>query len=315
VVTQQRSTTIDPKSINLSNAQAIAADPTGYAGISTSGSQGSCQTVQATAGNTSTYYDSCQIGSTEQDSSFTCTVGWRDVVSTTSTYSCEQKVISGINAGQATQVETLDSCTQLAALATCSKTGSSSVSGAEHYGTAGSGSIYQPPTIQFPSYSVDTNTSTYSCSQAVAVGPVTSATLTDWSSQGADGVPVLGSFSVTASAQQTGSTAKLVSSTVDDSACKAQVGTITCPGGTSLTNGQCVSTVPATQSIPARRAGHSAKPPAPSSRSQPPLSPATIARPITRLPAPTASRRSPLGSAAIPARAATHSMGRHVFRR
>jgi hypothetical protein len=103
VVTQQRSTTIDPKSINLSNAQAIAADPTGYAGISTSGSQGSCQTVQATAGNTSTYYDSCQIGSTEQDSSFTCTVGWRDVVSTTSTYSCEQKVISGINAGQATK--------------------------------------------------------------------------------------------------------------------------------------------------------------------------------------------------------------------
>jgi conjugal transfer mating pair stabilization protein TraN len=176
VVTEQRSTTIDPKSINLSTAQAIAADPSSVGAISTAGSgaSGSCQTVQATAGNTGTYYDSCQIGSTEQDAAFTCTVGWRDVVATTTTYSCEQKVVSGINGGQATTVATLDSCTQLAAVSTCSKAGSSSVSGAEHYGVAGSGSIYQPPTIQFPSYTVDTTTNSYTCSQAVSVGAVAS---------------------------------------------------------------------------------------------------------------------------------------------
>jgi hypothetical protein len=95
-------------------------------------------------------------------------------VATTTTYSCEQKVVSGINGGQATTVATLDSCTQLAAVSTCSKAGSSSVSGAEHYGVAGSGSIYQPPTIQFPSYTVDTTTNSYTCSQAVSVGAVAS---------------------------------------------------------------------------------------------------------------------------------------------
>jgi hypothetical protein len=247
VVTEQRSTTIDPKSINLSTAQAIAADPSSVGAISTAGSgaSGSCQTVQATAGNTGTYYDSCQIGSTEQDAAFTCTVGWRDVVATTTTYSCEQKVVSGINGGQATTVATLDSCTQLAAVSTCSKAGSSSVSGAEHYGVAGSGSIYQPPRSSFLLYGRHHHQQLYlqpggQCRRGGF------PTLTDWTGTDATGAPVLGNVTVTANATQTGSSAKLVSSTVDDSACQAQVGTITCATGSTLQNGQCVSTVSAT---------------------------------------------------------------------
>ena len=247
--------TADTRNLDVSAAKQIEADPSAYTGTSTSGSQGDCKTVAASVSTGTTYYDSCNIGSTEKDTSFACTVGWNDVVSTVNNYSCEKKTVWGINtqtdaAGvtttSKTNVATVSSCAQLEALSYCSSKATSTTLNAESYGIAGNGAIYSPPQIQFPSYSVDTVTVDFGCSQPVAVSSVASPTYADWTSVNAQGVPSIGSLTVTANAKSTGSTATLVSSTIDETACQAQIGSITCPSGSSLQNGQCVSTVPAT---------------------------------------------------------------------
>ena len=241
--------------LNVSAAQTVEANPNAYLGISTSGSNGNCQAVTSTASTAaSTYYDSCQIGYTEADSSFTCNVVWTDVVKTTSPYSCQTLTVNGINTVtgadgstvvQKTNVGITSSCGQFAATAACTKTGSSTVAGAQTFGITGAGAIYQPPTIQFPGYSVDAEMDTYLCSQAVSVGSVSSPTYTDWTAVDANGNPTTGSVVVIANAQQTGSTSTLVSSTRDNSACLAQTGHIVCPTGSVLQSGQCVATQPA----------------------------------------------------------------------
>lgn len=246
--------TSDTKNLDVSTAKQIEANPMPYTGVNTSGSQGACQGITSNPSTGSTYYDSCHIGSTETDSSFTCSVGWNDVVTHNYSYSCEKKTVWGINTQTVggittttkTNLGTVSSCAQLEALGYCSNKGTSTAIGAESYGVAGNGSIYAPPQIQFPSYSVDTVSANFGCTQSVAVASSTSPTYKDWSSVDAQGSPTIGSFTVSAAAQQTGATSTLASSSVDDSACQAQIGSITCPSGATLQNGQCVSTVAAT---------------------------------------------------------------------
>ena len=246
-------------SLNVSAAQTVEANPNPYLGISTSGSNGNCKAVTATpSAAASTYYDSCQIGFTETDTSFSCNVVWDDVFNTTSTYSCQTLTVNGINTAtgadgstvaQKTNVGITSSCGQLAATPGCTKTGSSTVAGAQTFGIKGAGAVYQPPIIEFPGYSVDAETDTYACSQAVSVSSVASPAYTDWTAVDANGNPTTGSVVVTANAQQTGSTSTLVSSTKDDSACLAQAGQISCPAGSVLQAGQCVATQPATATL------------------------------------------------------------------
>lgn len=246
--------TSDTKNLDVSTAKQIEANPMPYTGVNTSGSQGACQAITSNPSTGSTYYDSCHIGSTETDSSFSCSVGWNDAVTHNYSYSCEKKTVWGINTQTVggittttkTNLGTVSSCAQLEALGYCSNKGTSTAIGAESYGVVGNGSIYSPPQIQFPSYSVDTVSANFGCTQPVAVTSSTSPTYKDWSSVDSQGTPTIASFTVSAAAQQTGATSTLASSTVDDSACQAQIGSITCPSGATLQNGQCVSTVAAT---------------------------------------------------------------------
>lgn len=246
--------TADTKNLDVSAAKLVEANPTAYTGVSTSGLQGSCQAITSSASTGSTYYDSCHIGSTETDSAFSCSVGWSDVVTHTYSYSCEKKTVWGLNtktvAGVTTttktNVGTVSTCAQLENLSYCTNKSSSTAIGAENYGVAGDGANYAPPVIQFPSYSVDTTSETFGCSQAVSVSGTSSPSYSDWSSVNAQGTPTIGAITVSAAAQQTGATSVLASSTVDDSACQAQIGTISCPSGSTLQSGQCVSTVAAT---------------------------------------------------------------------
>uniref|UniRef100_UPI0038F7CA0B hypothetical protein n=1 Tax=Streptomyces turgidiscabies TaxID=85558 RepID=UPI0038F7CA0B len=81
IVTNPNRPTVDTSTLGLSSAKQVESSPTSYTGIAGS-SQGNCQPVPVSTGTASTYYDSCQIGTAEADSSFTCTIGWANQFTT-----------------------------------------------------------------------------------------------------------------------------------------------------------------------------------------------------------------------------------------
>ena len=87
IVTNPNRPTVDASTLGLSSAKQVESRPTSYTGIAGS-SQGSCRPIPASTGTTSTYYDSCQIGTAEADSSFTCNVGWSNQFTSAYQYTC-----------------------------------------------------------------------------------------------------------------------------------------------------------------------------------------------------------------------------------
>jgi conjugal transfer mating pair stabilization protein TraN len=87
IVTNPNRPTVDPSTLGLSSAKQVESSPTSYTGIAGS-SQGNCQPIPASSGTASTYYDSCQIGTAEADSNFTCTVGWANQFTSAYQYTC-----------------------------------------------------------------------------------------------------------------------------------------------------------------------------------------------------------------------------------
>ena len=88
IVTNPNRGTFDPTTLGLTNAQSVEADPNSFTGVSTSSSAGSCQPLPATSGGSSVYYDSCQTGTAETDSTFTCNIGWANQVTSGYQYAC-----------------------------------------------------------------------------------------------------------------------------------------------------------------------------------------------------------------------------------
>jgi conjugal transfer mating pair stabilization protein TraN len=87
IVTNPNRPTVDTSTLGLSSAKQVESSPTSYTGIAGS-SQGNCQPIPASSGTASTYYDSCQIGTAEADSNFTCTIGWANQFTSAYQYTC-----------------------------------------------------------------------------------------------------------------------------------------------------------------------------------------------------------------------------------
>jgi conjugal transfer mating pair stabilization protein TraN len=87
IVTNPNRPTVDASTLGLSSAKQVESSPTSYTGIAGS-SQGNCQPIPASSGTASTYYDSCQIGTAEADSNFTCTIGWANQFTSAYQYTC-----------------------------------------------------------------------------------------------------------------------------------------------------------------------------------------------------------------------------------
>jgi conjugal transfer mating pair stabilization protein TraN len=90
IVTNPNRPTVDPSTLGLSSAKQVESSPTSYTGIAGS-SQGNCQPIPASSGTASTYYDSCQIGTAEADSNFTCTIGWANQFTSAYQYTCHTR--------------------------------------------------------------------------------------------------------------------------------------------------------------------------------------------------------------------------------
>jgi conjugal transfer mating pair stabilization protein TraN len=87
IVTNPNRPTVDTSTLGLTSAKQVESSPTSYTGIAGS-SQGNCQPIPASSGTASTYYDSCQIGTAEADSNFTCTIGWANQFTSAYQYTC-----------------------------------------------------------------------------------------------------------------------------------------------------------------------------------------------------------------------------------
>jgi conjugal transfer mating pair stabilization protein TraN len=90
IVTNPNRPTVDTSTLGLTSAKQVESSPTSYTGIAGS-SQGNCQPIPASSGTASTYYDSCQIGTAEADSNFTCTIGWANQFTSAYQYTCHTR--------------------------------------------------------------------------------------------------------------------------------------------------------------------------------------------------------------------------------
>ncbi|WP_241127960.1 conjugal transfer protein TraN [Novosphingobium terrae] len=244
LVTNKDRPTVDTSTLGLTSAKTVETDPTSYSGVATTTSQGSCQSVSTTTSSTTSYYDSCQIGSTEKDSTVTCNVGWKDTGSTAYQYQCHIQTIEQLAtaAGQTTATPTAgvaSDCTALAAATDCSMTGSSMQQG-----------ISEPPLTNPVAggaalWRLDEEDRTYSCGSTHPVMGQQSASQ-QISYAGPRGTVNAWWNIAVPGTVDAGSTSTYTGSVIDDSACQSQIGSISCPTGSTLQGGMCVSTMAAT---------------------------------------------------------------------
>lgn len=89
IVTNPNRPTVDSTTLGLANAKTVEASPNNFTGgTGAGGSQGSCQQLPPSSGAPSTYYDSCQIGQAEADTSFTCSISWNNQFASGYQYTC-----------------------------------------------------------------------------------------------------------------------------------------------------------------------------------------------------------------------------------
>jgi conjugal transfer mating pair stabilization protein TraN len=124
IVTNPNRPTVDTSTLGLTTAKQVESSPTSYTGIASS-SQGNCQPIPASSGTASTYYDSCQIGTAEADSNFTCTIGWANQFTTAYQYTCHSSEwdIYNPNTGGTFYWGIVDDCGSFASQSTCTQVG------------------------------------------------------------------------------------------------------------------------------------------------------------------------------------------------
>jgi conjugal transfer mating pair stabilization protein TraN len=240
IVTNPNMGSFDTSTLGLTNAQAVEANPSDYTGVSTSTSSGACQPLTTSSSATSTYYDSCQVGSAETDSSFTCTIDWATTLTTVSQYTCHTsqwsimnlKVKSTSNYGSATDCGTFPTQSSCSVVSTTTKpsvivlsSGTQAMvyaetdttytcSGQTNYGTGASST-----------YCID-NTSDCFVPSATDKAP------------GVPGATLIGSQQVNGG------------SSIDNSACQSQLATVTANGATCLPPTEvCTDASPTTRTV------------------------------------------------------------------
>lgn len=124
IVTNPNRPTVDTSTLGLSSAKQVESSPTSYTGIAGS-SQGNCQPIPASSGTASTYYDSCQIGTAEADSNFTCTIGWANQFTSAYQYTCHTSEwdIYNPNTGGTFYWGEVSDCGSFASQSSCSQVG------------------------------------------------------------------------------------------------------------------------------------------------------------------------------------------------
>jgi conjugal transfer mating pair stabilization protein TraN len=124
IVTNPNRPTVDTSTLGLTSAKQVESSPTSYTGIAGS-SQGNCQPIPASSGTASTYYDSCQIGTAEADSNFTCTIGWANQFTSAYQYTCHSSEwdIYNPNTGGTFYWGIVDDCGSFASQSSCTQVG------------------------------------------------------------------------------------------------------------------------------------------------------------------------------------------------
>jgi conjugal transfer mating pair stabilization protein TraN len=125
IVTNPNRATVDPATLGLANAKTVETSPNSFtgSGIGAGGSQGNCQQLPPSSGAPSTYYDSCQIGQAEADTSLTCTIGWNNQLTSAYQYTCHRSEwdIYNPNTNQTFFLGDVSDCGSFASQSSCSQ--------------------------------------------------------------------------------------------------------------------------------------------------------------------------------------------------
>lgn len=240
IVTNPNRPKVDTSTLGLTNAKTVEASPSNFtgSGIGAGSSQGACQQLPPSSGSGSTYYDSCQIGQAEADSSFTCTIGWNNQLSSTNQYTCHTSEWDVFNpvVSQTYYLAQVSDCGTFASQPTCSQVSQ----------TTKAPQTTWPPGAVWAMVFTETDT-TYHCTDHTNYGTAASNTycinhttycLVPPSQDQAPGVP---------GASADGPVHTYQGSSIDNSDCQAKLGSAAaCPAGYVQQGGQCVKTTAAT---------------------------------------------------------------------
>jgi len=242
IVTNPNRATVDPATLGLANAKTVETSPNNFTGggIGAGGSQGNCQQLPPSAGTSSTYYDSCQIGQAESDTSFTCNIGWNNQLTSAYQYTCHTSEwdIYNPNNNLTFFWGDVSDCGSFASQSTCSQVNQTK----------------KAPQTTWPSGAgiavvfTETDT-TYSCTGQTNFGTAASSNYcinhSSWCfvpppQDQAPGVP---------GATDIGLVQTYQGSSIDNSDCQAKLGAAAaCPAGFVQQGNQCVQTTAATVS-------------------------------------------------------------------
>ncbi len=238
IVTNPNRPTVDTATLGLANAKTVEANPNSFSGgTGASGSQGNCQQLPPSAGAPSTYYDSCQIGQAEADSSFTCTIGWSNQLSSAHQFTCHTSEwdIYNPSVNQTFYLAQVSDCGSFASQSSCSQVAQ----------TTKAPQTTWPPGAGIGLNFTETDT-TYNCTGQTNFGTPASSNYcinhTSWCFvppplDQAPGVP---------GATDNGPVQTYQGSSVDSSDCKAKLGTAAaCPSGYVQQGNECVQTTAA----------------------------------------------------------------------
>ena len=240
IVTNPNRPTVDTSTLGLTNARTIEASPNAFTGggIGAGGSQGNCQQLPPSSGTSSTYYDSCQIGQAESDTSFTCSIGWNNQLSSTNQFTCHTSEwdVFNPNLSQTYYLAQVSDCGTFASQPTCSQVSQSTKVPQTTW----------PPGAGWAMVFTETD-KTYQCTDATNYGTGASNTycinhttycLVPPAMDQAPGVP---------GASADGPVQTYQGSSIDNSDCQAKLGTASaCPAGYVQQGAQCVQTTAAT---------------------------------------------------------------------
>jgi conjugal transfer mating pair stabilization protein TraN len=241
IITNPNRGSFDPSTLGLASAQGVEASPNSYTGVSTSSTDSSCQPLPARSGGSSTYYDSCQVGSAESDSNFTCTIAWAAPVVTGYRYACHMTNWYSLKRGlpDATDTGVVTDCGSFESQPTCSLA-STQTQRLPNFSVAGSSA----------SLAVTETERIYTCSDQknYGTGPWGSSCLRNDSAcfvppalitaSGAAGSTFLGPIETTGGSQ------------IDNSDCQSKLAAATASGATCLPPTQvCTDSLPATRTV------------------------------------------------------------------
>lgn len=239
IVTNPNRANVDPATLGLANAKQVEANPNNFSGgTGASGSQGNCQQLPPSSGAPSTYYDSCQIGQAEADTSFTCNIGWNNQLTSAYQYTCHTSEwdFYNPNINQTYYLAQVSDCGSFASQSSCAQVAQ----------TTRAPQTTWPPGAGIGLTFTETDT-TYNCTSQTNFGTAASSSYcinhSTWCfvpppQDQAPGVP---------GATYNGPAQTYQGSSIDNNDCQAKLGAAAaCPAGYVQQGSQCVQTSAAT---------------------------------------------------------------------